>query len=205
MATSSAVSAALPPKFILDRNVALPKLIGNHQDFLVVAGLGSAQEISALMEGNNNFYVLGGAMGAACMMGLGLALARPDKHVLVVTGDGELLMQLGSLAVIALKNPSNLSVVCVDNGHYGETGYQKTHTSQGTNLETIAAGSGISRTLTVETEDQIPNGAKLIREKNGSSFVLLRVAPTDSVKYRVNLDGPSTRYVFRNNWAKASR
>ena len=119
-----AIPAALPPKFILDRNVALPKLIGRHEDFLVVAGLGSAQEISALMEGRDNFYVLGGAMGAASMMGLGLALARPDKHVLVVTGDGELLMSLGSLAVVALKNPSNLSIVCVDNGHYGETGWQ---------------------------------------------------------------------------------
>ena len=74
-------------------------------------------------------------MGAACMMGFGLALARPDKHVLVVTGDGELLMNLGSLANIAVFNPSNLSIVCVDNGHYGETGYQKSHTSLGVDLE----------------------------------------------------------------------
>lgn len=202
---ASAISAALPPKFILDRNVALPKLIGRHEDFLVVAGLGSAQEISALMEGRDNFYVLGGAMGAASMMGLGLALARPDKHILVVTGDGELLMSLGSLAVVALKNPSNLSIVCVDNGHYGETGYQKTHTSQGTNLEAIAAGCGISRTTTVEEEGQIPAASKLIREANGASFVLLRVAPTDSVKYRVNLDGPSARYQFRKTLASVKR
>jgi phosphonopyruvate decarboxylase len=200
---TSAVSAALPSKFILDRNVALPKLIGRHEDFHVVAGLGSAQEISALMEGRDNFYVLGGAMGAATMMGLGLALARPDKHILVVTGDGELLMSLGSLAVIAIKNPPNLSIVCVDNGHYGETGYQETHTSQGTNLEAIAAGCGISRTMTVEQDGQIPAASKLIRETNGSSFVLLRVAPTDSVKYRVNLDGPSARYKFHNALASA--
>jgi phosphonopyruvate decarboxylase len=136
-------------------------------------------------------------MGAASMMGLGLALARPDKHVLVVTGDGELLMSLGSLAVVALKNPSNLSIVCVDNGHYGETGYQKTHTSQGTNLEAIAAGCGISRTMTVEDDSQIGTASQLIRQANGASFVLLRVAPTDSVKYRVNLDGPSARFQFR--------
>jgi thiamine pyrophosphate-dependent acetolactate synthase large subunit-like protein len=193
----SAVSAAIPSKFILDRNAALPKLIGRHEDFLVVAGLGSAQEISALMEGHNNFYVLGGAMGAASMMGLGLALARPDKHILVVTGDGELLMSLGSLAVIAVKNPPNLSIVCVDNGHYGETGYQKTHTSQGTNLEAIASGSGISRTMTVEEDAQIGTASRLIRETNGAAFVLLRVAPTDSIRYRVDLDGPATRYQFR--------
>src|SRR6266496_5970264 len=92
---------------------------------------------------------MAGAMGGACMIGLGLALARPDKRVLVATGDGELLMNLGALATIAILNPANLAIVCVDNGHYGETGYQKSHTSLGVDLEKIAAGSGIRRTRTV--------------------------------------------------------
>ena len=81
------------------------------------------------------------------MMGLGLALARPDKRVLVVTGDGELLMNLGALATIAVINPPNLAILCVDNGHYGETGWQKSHTSLGVDLEKIAIGAGIKRTL----------------------------------------------------------
>ena len=122
---------------------------------------------------------MAGAMGGACMIGLGLALARRDKRVLVVTGDGELLMNIGSLATIAVMNPPNLSVVCVDNGHYGETGYQKSHTSLGVDLEKIAAGSGIKRTLTIEKEAEIAAGARMIREGNGASFVLLRVKPTE--------------------------
>jgi len=122
------------------------------------------------------------------MMGLGLALARPDKRVLVVTGDGELLMNLGSLASIAVLNPHNLSILCVDNGHYGETGYQRSHTSLGVDLEKIAAGSGIRRSLTVEREAEIAEGARLIREGNGTAFVLLRVKPTEPPSYKRNLD-----------------
>jgi phosphonopyruvate decarboxylase len=131
------------------------------------------------------------------MIGLGLALARRDKRVLVVTGDGELLMNIGSLATIAVMNPPNLSVVCVDNGHYGETGYQKSHTSLGVDLEKIAAGSGIKRTLTIEQEPDIAAGARLIREGNASSFVLLRVKPTEPPSYKRDLDPATTRTRFR--------
>ena len=138
--------------FVLDRRQAVPALIGKHQDFLIVTGLaGTSRDMAALTEDGAHTYTMAGAMGGACMIGLGLALARRDKQVLVVTGDGELLMNIGSLATIAVMNPPNLSVVCVDNGHYGETGYQRSHTSLGVDLEKIAAGSGIKRTLTIET------------------------------------------------------
>jgi phosphonopyruvate decarboxylase len=128
------------------------------------------------------------------LIGFGLALARPDKRVLVVTGDGELLMNLGSLASIAVPN---LSILCVDNGHYGETGYQKSHTSLGVDLERIAAGSGIKRTLTVEREPDIPAGARLIREGNGTAFVLLRVKPTEPPAYKRDFDLARCRVRFR--------
>src|SRR5207237_2561423 len=111
------------------------------------------------------------------MMGSVLALARPDRRVLVVTGDGELLMNLGALATIAVMNPPNLAILCVDNGHYGETGWQKSHTSLGVDLEKIAAGAGITRTCTVTRPDDIAAGARLLREGNGSACVLLRVRP----------------------------
>jgi phosphonopyruvate decarboxylase len=140
---------------------------------------------------------MAGAMGGASMMGLGLALARPDRRVLVVTGDGELLMNLGSLATIAVLNPPNLAILCVDNGHYGETGYQKSHTSLGVDLERIAAGSGIKRTLTVGQESEIGTGARLIREGNGTAFVLLRVKPTEPPAYKRNLDPAECRVRFR--------
>jgi len=147
---TSKLAAAAAPGFVLERSEAVPALIGRHQDFLFIAGLGgTACDVGAVTGDGAHVYSLGGAMGAACMMGLGLALARPDKRVLVVTGDGELLMNLGALAAIAVIDPPNLAILCVDNGHYGETGWQKSHTSLGVDLEKIAIGSGIKRTHTV--------------------------------------------------------
>jgi hypothetical protein len=85
----------------------------------------------------------------------------------------------------------------VDNGHYGETGYQRSHTSLGVDLEKIAAGSGIRRSLTVEREAEIAEGARLIREGNGTAFVLLRVKPTEPPSYKRNLDPAACRVRFR--------
>jgi pyruvate/2-oxoacid:ferredoxin oxidoreductase beta subunit len=101
----------------------VPALIGRHEDFLIVSGLaGTSRDVAALTGDGAHTYTMAGAMGGACMIGLGLALARPDRRVLVVTGDGELLMNVGALATIAVMNAPNLAIVCVDNGHYGETG-----------------------------------------------------------------------------------
>src|SRR6516164_2733632 len=123
-------ATASPENLVLERAEAVPALIGRHEDFLIIAGLGgTASAVGAVAGDAAHVYSLAGAMGAAAMMGLGLALARPDKRVLVVTGDGELLMNVGALATIAVVDPANLAILCVDNGHYGETGWQKSHTS----------------------------------------------------------------------------
>src|SRR5262249_52791016 len=186
------------PMLELDRWRALPALIGRHEDFLIVAGLaGTARDIAALTENAPHGFTMGGAMGGACMIGLGLALARRDKRVLVVTGDGELLMNIGSLATIAVMNPPNLSVVCVDNGHYGETGYQKSHTSLRVDPEKTAAGSGIKRTLPIAEDSELAAGNRLIREGNGASFVLLRVKPSEPPAYKRDLDPATCRTRFR--------
>jgi thiamine pyrophosphate-dependent acetolactate synthase large subunit-like protein len=191
-------ASATAPKFVLDRRKAVPALIGRHEDFLIVTGLaGTSKDIAALTNDGAHTYTMAGAMGGACMIGLGLALARRDKRVLVLTGDGELLMNLGSLATIAILNPPNLSIVCVDNGHYGETGYQRSHTSLGVDLEKIAAGSGIKRTLTIETQDEITAGTRLIREGNGASFVLLRVSTVEPPGFKRDLDPANCRARFR--------
>src|SRR6201998_1165574 len=132
-------ASAVASEFFLDRCDAVPALIGRHEDFLIVSGLaGTSRDVAALTQDGAHTYTMAGAMGGACMIGLGLALARPDKRVLVVTGDGELLMNIGALSTIAVLNPANLAIICVDNGHYGETGYQKSHTSLGVDLEKIA-------------------------------------------------------------------
>lgn len=191
-------AAAAANGFILDRCQAVPALIGRHEDFLFVTGLaGTARDIAALTHDGAHIYTMAGAMGGAVMIGLGLALARPDKRVLAVTGDGELLMNVGALATVAILNPANFAVLCVDNGHYGETGYQKSHTSLGVDLEKMAQGAGIKRTRTVAREGEIAEGARLLREGNGTSFVLLRVKPTDPPSYKRGFDPALERLRFR--------
>jgi thiamine pyrophosphate-dependent acetolactate synthase large subunit-like protein len=191
-------SARAAPSFLLDRREAVPALIGRHEDFLIVTGLaGTARDVAALTRDGAHIYTMAGAMGGAAMIGLGLALARRDRRVLVVTGDGELLMNVGALATIAVMNPPNLAIVCVDNGHYGETGYQKSHTSLGVDLEKIAAGAGIRRTCTVERQADVAEGTRLLREGNATAFVLLRVKPDDPPSFKRLMDPARCRDRFR--------
>ncbi len=186
------------PRYTLDRITAVPAIVGDAKDFLVVSGLaGTAKDMAALTNDGANYYGMAGAMGAAVSMGLGLALARPDKKVLVACGDGELLMNIGALATVSVLNPPNLRILCVDNGHYGETGYQKSHTCLGVDLEQMAIGAGIKSTCSIEKEADIAKGAKMLRESNGSCFVLLRVKPTDGPKVKRLMDPAASRIRFR--------
>jgi len=182
----------------LDRTVAVPALLGDLSDFLIVTGLaGTAKDIAAIAKEAPNVYYLAGAMGAAVTMGLGLALAQPERKVLVITGDGELLMNVGALATVAVRNPSNLAIVCVDNGRYGETGYQPSHTSLGTDLAVMAAGAGIATTRTVAGEEEIAEAASVLRQSNGASFVLLKVSEKEPPRFRRSLDGVRNKVLFR--------
>jgi phosphonopyruvate decarboxylase len=192
------MAAAIAAGFILDRRDAVPKLIGRHEDFLFVTGLaGTARDIAALTHDGAHIYTMAGAMGGACMIGLGLALARPDKRVLVATGDGEILMNVGALATIAILNPANLAILVVDNGHYGETGYQKSHTSLGVDLGKIAAASGLKRTRTIASDGELAEGGRMLREGNGTAFIVLKVKPDDPPPYKRNMDPASCRMRFR--------
>ncbi|HVY43290.1 MAG TPA: thiamine pyrophosphate-dependent enzyme [Hyphomicrobiaceae bacterium] len=196
MSASSKPVAA--PGYVLDRREAVPALIGDHKDFLFVGGLaGTAKDLAHLTSDGPNYFGLAGAMGAAVSIGLGLALARPDKRVLVATGDGELLMNVGALATVGVLNPPNLRILCVDNGHYGETGYQKSHTSRGVDLEEMAIGAGIKSTCTIEKQEELAAGARMLRESNGTCFVLLRVKPEDPPKFKRNMDPSASRVRFR--------
>ncbi len=123
---------------MLDRREFVQKLLVDRKDLLVVSGLGSpTYDVAACGDHPLNFY-LWGAMGGAAMIGLGLALAQPSLRVLVLTGDGEALMGLGSLATIGVKRPVNLAIVVLDNQHYGETGMQPSHTRAGIDLVAVA-------------------------------------------------------------------
>jgi thiamine pyrophosphate-dependent acetolactate synthase large subunit-like protein len=126
----------------LDRRDAVKALLVDRGDLLVVTGLGSSSyDVFDAGDHDANFY-LWGAMGGAAMVGLGLALAQPKRPVAIITGDGEQLMGLGSLATIAAKKPKNLSIVVLDNAHFGETGMQRSHSGLGARLELIASGAG---------------------------------------------------------------
>ncbi len=198
MAKLNRMQMSALPDPVLDRRQAVPALIERPGDFLVIAGLaGAAQELCAMTEDGAGVFGLAGAMGAAPMMGLGLALAQPRRRVLVVTGDGELLMNLGALATIALLNPPNLRIVCVDNGHYGETGNQDSHTGLGVQLDKIAAGAGFPVVHTINTEAEIAEGRRLLNEGGGLAFILLRVIAGPPLRSRRSLFPHVARDRFR--------
>ncbi|OJY74608.1 MAG: hypothetical protein BGP12_06520 [Rhodospirillales bacterium 70-18] len=197
MAQLNKLSTSNLPAAVLDRRQAVPALIEHPEDFLMVGGLaGAAQELTAMTNDGPAVFGLGGAMGAAPMMGLGLALAQPGRRVLVATGDGELLMNLSALATIALMAPKNLAVICVDNGHYGETGNQDSHTGMGVRLDTVATGCGFPVVFTINTEDDLPEGRRLLRE-GGLCFILLRVKEGPALKVKRSLSPAVVRTRFR--------
>ena len=133
----------------LERRAAVAELLKGRGDLLVIAGLGSpAYDLHAAGDSDANFY-LWGAMGSAALIGLGLAQAQPARTVLALTGDGEQLMGLGGLATIAVAKPKNLVIAVIDNGHFGETGMQASHTGRGLDLAAVAAAMGFAATDTV--------------------------------------------------------
>ena len=143
---------------------------------LVIAGLGStAWDITAAGDHDLSFPMWG-AMGQAAMMGLGLALAQPQRRVLVITGDGEMLMGAGSLATIGVQKPANLSVVVIDNERYGETGMQATHTAHGVDLAAAAKGCGFKYSQIVRDEASLRALHAVIHKDQGPAFAQVKVA-----------------------------
>jgi phosphonopyruvate decarboxylase len=183
----------------MHRGEAVPRLVGNHRDFLVIAGLaGSAKDIHALEEGADNAFLFSGAMGGAVSMGLGLALMQPDRRVLVVTGDGELLMNFSALATVTVAAPRKFAIVCVDNELYGETGNQMGHTALGIDLAMAARGLGIRHTMTAATGEDCDAARALLRRDDGPVFVHLKVseAPPPKPSSR-SFDAVERKLAFR--------
>ena len=185
----------------LERRAAVKQLIPDNDNILYVTGLAGAKgDVLELIGADSpRIYPLGGAMGAAAGMALGLALAQPNKRVICVTGDGELLMNVGTLSTIGVLNPPNLSIVCVDNEHYGETGFQPSHTGQGVDLAKIAEGSGIQSTRTVRQASDIEDATKVLFESNSTSFVLLKVDVSDPPAPARTRDPVYNKNIFRKD------
>lgn len=184
---------------MLERTQTLGTLLTDTDDRLVVTGLGSAaNDVAYLTDFAPRAFTMDGVMGAAASIGLGLALARPEREVLVVTGDGELLMNVGALATIAVQNPPNLRIIVLDNGLYGLTGGQQTAASTVTDLETMAKGAGIRRTMTVREEGDLPAARKIIAAPGDAAFILVKVAPGPAAEIRIDRDGSRLRSRFRH-------
>ena len=176
----------------LDRRAVVARILRDPGDMLVVTGLGSATyDAGAAGDRPENFY-LWGAMGGAVMIGLGLAIARPDRRVLVITGDGEMLMGLGSLATAAAQAPDNLSVVVLDNAQFGETGAQTSHTGLGTNLAAVAAACGWPVTLEVSEEPGVESLAPRLRTER--VFAVVRIAPGEVPRFLPPRNGAVLTY-----------
>ena len=183
----------------IDRRELLPQLFENPDDYLFVSGLaGAAKDTSALTDDGDNLYTMAGTMGAAVPMGLGVALNASDRKVVVVTGDGELLMGIGSLVTVASMAPANLSIVCIDNAQHGETGGQSGHTGKATDLETIAKGAGFSSTMTITCSNQIKDGVGFLATAAGPRFLNVRVTDGMPSTYKRNMDPAACRHRFRN-------
>lgn len=190
----------------LHRRDVVRQLLADRGNTLVVAGLGaSAWDVAAATaagaapggrDDDRNFYLWGG-MGGAAMVGLGLALAQPHRRVLVITGDGELLMGLGSLATVALQRPRNLAIVALDNGRYGETGMQPSHTAGPTRLVAVASGCGIAATYDVETDADLDGLVSTLAAQTDLLFARVGIAPEELPRVLPERDGEKLKTRFR--------
>ncbi|WP_233887989.1 thiamine pyrophosphate-dependent enzyme [Paraburkholderia flagellata] len=181
----------------IERRAFVSRLLAGVPDALVVTGLGSpSYDVFAAGDRAGNFY-LWGAMGGAAALGLGLALAQPEKSVLVVTGDGEQLMGIGALGTIGAKRPKNLTIVVLDNGHYGETGMQQSHSSLGTDLVAVSKGFGIEDSFAVWNEAGYSQIVERINARQATAFAQIHIRAEEPPRALPPRDGVYIKNRFR--------
>lgn len=183
----------------IDRRGLLAEIFPNPERYILIAGLaGAARDVAGYTQEADNVLTLGGAMGGAVPMGLGVALSVPEDRIAVVTGDGELLMNIGALATVASAAPENLTIVCIDNAAHGETGGQAGHTSMRTDLAVMAQGAGIPSVLNVTEAGQYDAARAFIEDAPGPRFLCVRVRTGPPTDYTRNWDLAECRLRFRN-------
>ncbi|WP_416048873.1 thiamine pyrophosphate-dependent enzyme [Cupriavidus basilensis] len=185
----------LTSKPAIDRRDFVATLLRQFPDALVVTGLGSpSYDVFAAGDRPGNFY-LWGAMGGSTSVALGLALAQPQKQVIAITGDGEQLMGIGSLATAAAQNPNNLAVVILDNGHFGETGMQQSHT----NLAKVAKACGVPSTLEIFDMEEVHTLVQAIRNADGMTVAQVSIAAEEHQRALPPRDGVFVKNRFRQH------
>ena len=189
---------------LLDRKLAVPKLLGDTDRFLIISGLaGPAKDIGFLTKETPNTFLFGGAMGGAVSTALGLALSQKEKRILCVTGDGDLLMSMGSLATVGIMKPKNLIILCIDNGLYQETGGQKSHTGLGVDFSKIAEGCKFPVIHNISNEQELKIGSLILdNEKEGPILMIIKVNDSKPPEYSRNWNASEEKVKFRKNLLK---
>jgi thiamine pyrophosphate-dependent acetolactate synthase large subunit-like protein len=188
----------------LDRRKVVAEILKQRGDALIMPGLGAPTwDCAAVDDHPLTFYSWGG-MGGCAMMGLGLALAQPRRRVLVITGDGELLMGLGSLATIGVEKPRNLAVIVIDNEHYGETGMQPTHTRHGVDIPAMARAAGFRSAGTVYSAQQLKTWIPRFYRQPGPLFCTIKVTTAPAPLVLPVREGSALKHRFREALLGAS-
>jgi len=181
----------------IHRRPFVAELLKHRGNALVVPGLGSPTwDIFAAGDAPEYLYSWGG-MGLCVPTALGVALARPDRRVLAITGDGEMMMGIGSLAVVADQAPKNLSILVLDNEAFSETGRQRGLTGSCTDLCAIAKGFGIAATMAVTEQGKAPELADFLFKSAGPLFAVAKIAITDDPWRLPEKDGATIARKFR--------
>lgn len=181
----------------LDRRLVAETLLANRADLLVVTGLGSSSYDAFAAGDHDHNYYLWAAMGSATTVGFGLAMSQRARPVLVLTGDGEMLMGIGALASIAQKLPANLTIAVLDNGHYGETGMQRSHTGRGLELARVAAACNFPHTMAIGDMAGVEALRQHMHAKSGTTFATIKIAADELPRALPPRDGVHVKNRFR--------
>lgn len=184
---------------LLKRREVVAELLKDRGGLVVVSGLGSpTYDVMAAGDHDLNYY-LWGAMGSAAMIGLGLALSRPERSVVTITGDGEMLMAMGAFATIAVQAPKNLTIVILDNRHYGETGMQLSHTGRGIDLSQVAESVNFDWSRRITTMDGVRDLRSRIHARTALNCATVAVDTEEVQRVLPSRDG-----VYIKNRVKAA-
>jgi phosphonopyruvate decarboxylase len=187
--------SATPNK--IARRSLMAELLAHRGTSLIVTGLGSPTwDCFAAGDSSDYLYSWGG-MGLAVPTALGVALAQPARRVVCVTGDGEVLMGIGSLGVVADQAPANLAILVLDNESFGETGRQRGLTAGRADIAAVAKGFGIARTMTVTEQGAVGELAELLFRTPGPVLAVAKIAITEDPWALPEKDGAAIAQRFR--------
>ncbi len=173
---------------------AIKDIMEDIEDELIICNIGfPSRELYEINDRSENFYMIG-SMGLASSIGLGLALAKPHKHVVVIDGDGSLLMNMGSLVTVFAQNPDNLTWIVIDNGAYGSTGNQDTY-AQLVDFVDIAKSVGFKNAYNYEDVN-----LKDIFYSENASFIVYKTDAGNSKAPIIDLDPITIKERFMSSF-----